>query len=287
MLPRITSSSAALLFIISLSLILPEKAAAIALPAYMISPDSVAAEKAFKLSLIGGSWDCGATFSRESVTVTDKRIDLSFVENSNLIIDPPILLAGNPPKGVLPICAYDLAATADPELLIPAYAPVFSMPALKAGTYEVWATQMYECMYSEPMCKMAVQQKYAGVLQVTADGGITYSINPTRTEADKDFTLNLLSYDFNCGTTYDMLANSVTDNTISLTFLDHLNPAALCPAIYKPYGPAYKLAGLKPVPTKWSPIAYPLARRKVARWPQSRLMPELWWWATRKERVGS
>jgi hypothetical protein len=83
-------------------------------------------------------------------------------------------------------------------------------------------------------------------LDVSQAGEITYSINPTKTAALKDFTLDLLSYQFNCAITYDMLSTSVNGNDISLTFLDHeAPPLSICPAIYKPYGPTFKMAALK------------------------------------------
>ena len=75
----------------------------------------------------------------------------------------------------------------------------------------------------------------------------TYSLNPTQTAADQAFTLDLLSYQFNCGTTYDMLSASVNGNAISLTFLDHdAPPGTACPLIYKPYGPTFSFPGLHP-----------------------------------------
>ncbi|MDQ3000377.1 MAG: hypothetical protein M3Y08_03815 [Fibrobacterota bacterium] len=73
-----------------------------------------------------------------------------------------------------------------------------------------------------------------------------YTITPITMEADMEFNLSLLSYDFNCGTTFDNLATSVVGNVITLSFLDHPNPTAVCPAIYRPYGPTFKMAALKP-----------------------------------------
>ncbi len=85
----------------------------------------------------------------------------------------------------------------------------------------------------------------AWVLPSQASVDSTYSINPTKTASDKAFTLDLLTYQFNCGTTYDMLSASVNGNAISLTFLDHDAPVGtVCPLIYRPYGPAFSLPGL-------------------------------------------
>ncbi len=83
------------------------------------------------------------------------------------------------------------------------------------------------------------------VLPSEAEVDSSYSINPTKTAADKAFTLDLLTYQFNCGTTYDMLSASVNGNAISLTFLDHDAPAGtVCPLIYRQYGPTFSLPGL-------------------------------------------
>ncbi len=200
--------------------------------AYSVSPNPAPAAVAFKLSLLGGKWNSLASFSRESVLVTGSRIDLSFVVRQIIFMDPPIWTK-NPP-------------VVDTVFTLPAVAPVFSMPALKAGKYEVWATQMYECLYTKPPCEMAVTPKYAGVLEVSQAGAITYSINPTKTLPGKDFNLNLLSYQFNCAVTYDMLSATVNGNNISLTFLDHEAPVgSICPAIYMPYGPRFNMAALK------------------------------------------
>ncbi|MDB5103802.1 MAG: hypothetical protein JWP91_1491 [Fibrobacteres bacterium] len=74
---------------------------------------------------------------------------------------------------------------------------------------------------------------------------ITYAINPSKADAGKDFELDLLSYGFNCGTSFDNLAVNAAGNVLTLSFLDHEKPGVICPAIYKPYGPAFKVAGLK------------------------------------------
>ena len=210
---------------------------------YSISPTQALAKNPFKLNLLGGNWPCQTTFSRESVLVTGKRIDLSFIVNLNVTPMPYILSNDVPVPSLSPICIMPLSNL---DTIGPVYVsgPVFSVPALAVGQYEVWATQMVECLYTQPMCKIAVIPILVGTLNVTAQGAITYTINPTTTPLKKDFTLDLLSYQFNCGTTYDMLASSVTGNTIALTFLDHENPLTACPAIYKPYGPSYKMTGL-------------------------------------------
>lgn len=229
---RITA--AAFFLMLTCALVAPNtlRAQIIPLPTYTVSPNPAPVGKTFKLSLQGGTWASRATFYRESVLVTGSRIDLSFVVGPILIIDPPIRLKDSP--------------VVDSLIALPIATPVFSMPALKEGKYQVWATQMYECLYAKPACEIAVRPVSAGILDVSQAGAITYSINPTKTAALKDFTLDLLSYQFNCAVTYDMLSTSVNGNNISLTFLDHeAPPLSICPAIYKPYGPTFKMAALK------------------------------------------
>ena len=235
--------------ILSLSLApLSAQAASPVAPAYTLSPSAAAAGQTFTLSLLGGSFGCANSFSRESVTVTDKRIDLSFVANYGYIIDPPVLVNGanadTAPKSAIVCPVYDKKIQSAAAMPIYSNSPTFAMPALKAGTYDVWATQMYECQFSKPACMIASQQLYAGQLTITPEGSITYTVNPTQTAAGKEFSLELLSYQFNCANTFDMLASSVDGNTISLTFLDHMKVGIMCPAIYKPYGPTYKMAAL-------------------------------------------
>ena len=153
-------------------------------------------------------------------------------------------------KDAVPLCpVYSQNQTS--KLFIPPYVtgPTFEMPALKAGTYEVWATRMLECMYerrdSMPMCKVVLQPVSAGKLTVLAEGKSEYNINPTSAAEDKDFELSLLSYQFNCGTTFDNLSVGGSGSEIILNFLDHEKADVACPAIYRPYGPTFKIGALK------------------------------------------
>lgn len=210
---------------------------------YKISPDTAPAGKPFTLRLEGVAADCNSFFTRESVTVTGKRIDLSFVNNGLIRINAGDT-AAIPGQNVLcPEMAKDTLTGS----ILPYYdAPTYAMPALKAGAYEVWATEMYECLYTQPVCKIGVSTRYTGMLTVDADGKTAYSITPSTVKTGSDFELSLLSYDFTCATTYDMLASAVVGDTISLTFLDHLvDTLSICPAVYKPYGPSYKINGLR------------------------------------------
>lgn len=121
----------------------------------------------------------------------------------------------------------------------------FRIPALKVGVYPVYIALQPACLYDAQPCDIAIQTKYAGLFQVGPKAPVAYIIDPTQAKAGVDFTLNLLSYQFDCGTTFDNLAVAVDGKTLTLTFLDHAaSPGYACPAIYKPYGPAFKVKAL-------------------------------------------
>jgi hypothetical protein len=221
-----------------------------ALPVYSVSPNPAPADKPFTLTLSGADAGCHTVFSRESVTVAGKRIDLSYVANPVMTLDPLAATAGAPGPDLIACPVPDRPVIADQAapIMPPLYSqPTYDMPALKAGTYEVYVTRMYECLYSKPACKIAVQAVPAGKLTVQpAVTTTSYTITPTTAAAGKDFELSLLSYDFNCGTGFTNLASNVSGNVITLTYLDRPPKDIVgCPAVYKPYGPTYKLAGLK------------------------------------------
>lgn len=212
-------------------------------PALSVTPNPVAAGSAFTLTLNGVLTDCNTMFRRESVTVVENRINLSYVPES-FFVDQPVI-GGK--VVVPPACPVYSANQNARSFVFPTYGtgPTFDLPALKAGTYEVWATRMYECLYTAPMCKIAVQTVSAGKLTVLAEGKIEYSINPASAPEGRDFELSLLSYQFNCGTTFDNLSVGGSGTEIILNFLDHSKTGIACPAIYKPYGPTFKIGALK------------------------------------------
>jgi hypothetical protein len=200
--------------------------------ALSVAPNPAAAGTPFTLYLQGvASPACNSAFSRESVTVTGNRIDLRYTI----------------PPQVIPVDGADIypcPVYASPATII-APMPAFAMPALKAGAYEVWATNMPECLYAQPSCKIAVRPESAGVLKVEPAPVPAYSITPSSAPAGQALALQLLSYDFNCGTLYDSLSAVVADGVITLSFLDRQNPAALCAAVVMPYGPTFRLPALK------------------------------------------
>jgi hypothetical protein len=220
-----------------------------ALPQYSVSPNPAPSDKAFTLYLTGAGGGCYTTFSRESVTVIGNRINLSYVANTIATLDPlPADAKANSDLIACPV--FDpgpVTAAQTTPIIPPIYSqPTYNMPALKAGAYQVYVTQMYECLYAKPTCKIAVQAVSAGTLTVQASSPSGYSITPTSAAAGKDFQLTLLSYAYNCATTYDNLSVNVSGSTITLSYLDHEGKTgSICPDIYKPYGPTFKVTGLK------------------------------------------
>ncbi|MDB5048182.1 MAG: hypothetical protein JWO30_1253 [Fibrobacteres bacterium] len=239
---------AALSLLAGLALVLPAQSRAVVAPVqqYSVSPNPAPADKAFTLYLSGAGTGCGTTFTRESVTVVGKRIDLSYVANSVVYTTPPeVQDSASTGKADIVCPVYDQPANPNIMMPMPIFSqPTYNMPALKAGAYEVWVTQMSECMYAAKPCLIAPQAVSAGTLTVQPAGAITYSITPTTANAGKDFELSLLSYQFTCGTVFSNLATDVVGNVITLSFLDR-ETASICPAIYKAYGPTYKMTALK------------------------------------------
>jgi hypothetical protein len=205
-----------------LAAILPMQAQPImaaATPDWSLSPGTVMAGQVFSLSALSNRYSCAHTFANQSVVVNDGRIDLSFTS----AIDPAVLCAA----------------------VVKPHGPAFAMPALKAGKYAVYMNLLMPCHLTQQMCEAAIRVEEAGTLAVTEDGKVTYVIDPTQVQAERDFTLHLLSPQFGCNIDYLRMASRVQDGKITLTFLDKPNPLVRCAPTQPMYGPAYKIAGLK------------------------------------------
>lgn len=201
-------------------------------PGLFVTPNPAPANKAFQMLLQGVAANCYTTFTRESVMVSGARIDLRYTSvSSGVVYDQNSA-----------VCPMADAGPSAASLL--ASMPVFSMPALKAGKYEVWATLMPECLYSEPSCKIAVRPDSVGILTVQGDVPMTYMLNPAATPAGKAFALQLLSYGFTCATAFDQLSAVVSDGVITLSFSDQELPKG-CMDAYNPYGPTFQMPALK------------------------------------------
>ena len=188
-------------------------------PDWQLTPSQVAAGQDFALTALSNRYGCAHEFSGQTVVVNDGRIDLSFMATIN------------PAK----LCA----AVEKP------HGPTFKMPALKEGRYEVYMDLMIATCMVVGLCPEPLAMESAGVLTVSGEGKITYVISPAEVEAEKEFTLKLLSPDFGCNIDYFLTSSRVQDGKITLTFLDKANPLVRCAPLEKMYGPEYKLPGLK------------------------------------------
>lgn len=203
-------------------------------PTLSVLPNPAPAGKAFQLLLQGVPTDCYSAFTRESVTVSGNRIDLRYTQFSTGI-------ATTAQTGSV-VCP--MAATGPSAATLLASMPVFAMPALQAGKYEVWATSMPECLFSQPSCKIAVMPVSAGILEVRDNVPMSYMLNPAAVAAGQAFALQLLSYGFDCATSFDRLSAVVSDGVITLSFLDTELPKG-CMDMNTPYGPTFQLPALK------------------------------------------
>lgn len=203
-------------------------------PTLSVTPNPATAGQAFVLTLQGLSTDCANSYARESVTVTGTRIDLRYT--TTVMVQPT-----DPPQPVtcpIPISAGPSGTTS----AIVANLPMFLMPALAAGKYEVWATDVPECVYNG--CKIAVTSVSAGSLEVRKAAEPTYTFTPTAAIAGQKFDLHLLSYGFSCATIYSDLIVHVVGNMITLSFFSKEPTDVACPAVYMPYGPVFKMPAL-------------------------------------------
>jgi hypothetical protein len=209
--------------------------------AYTLAPNPAPLNTAFTLYLSGESFTCGTVFSRESATVTGKRIDLTFEADS-----PAWDAFGNDPNAALPICLYDLSASSPVETLSHSrIVPRFKLPALPGGDYEVWVTRAYACQFTEPVCLVKPQIVYAGTLKVpAAPESKPFYVSPNPVAAGKAFTLSALSNRYDCGYTFDHLATVVKGQSISLAFRAQALAGAKCASPVNAYGPAFRLDAL-------------------------------------------
>jgi hypothetical protein len=72
-----------------------------------------------------------------------------------------------------------------------------------------------------------------------------WELTPSKVEAGQDFALTALSNRYGCAHEFANHSVVVNDGRIDLSFTSTINPAVLCAAIVKPYGPTFKMAALK------------------------------------------
>ena len=74
---------------------------------------------------------------------------------------------------------------------------------------------------------------------------IDWVLTPGTATADQAFGLSVLSYRYSCAHTYANQSVVVNEGRIDLSFTSAVRPEILCPAIYKPYGPTFRMPALK------------------------------------------
>lgn len=209
---------------------------------WSLSPTLVSGGQAFKLRVLNGRYHCGHEYSHLQVTVETGMIVLGMTATANPTIN---CAAVETPTG-----------------------PTFSIPALRAGAYKVYITDAPECVWTQPACKIAVRQEYAGTLTATGTDPMpvsNFTVSPTTTTAKTAFKLKLLQSGDGCGISFSHLTYAVKDNVLTLSYLQTVSPEIACILIYNPdakYGPTFDIQGLA-VGT-YKVMAAPLAPCMVA-----------------------
>lgn len=208
-------------------------------PTLSVMPNPVLAGQSFWLYLQGlATADCYTTFAHESVTVVGTRINLRYTTQKFFYPTAAPAAPGCP----MPVA---MAETTVIQTPIPANLPTFFMPALAAGKYEVWASDVPACLAPPATCELAEPVPVsAGTLEVQAQTEPAFTFNPVSAPAGRGFDLSLLSYGFTCATLYENLTVQVVGDVITLSFLYREPSLIACPAIYAPYGPTFKLPAL-------------------------------------------
>jgi hypothetical protein len=183
------------------------KAQAGLLPAYTFAPATAKAGQGFNLRLVSNGFDCATAFSSVRATVTADAIRLSFL--------PQEL-----PKG----CG-DTSHT---------YGVSFAIPALPAGSYQVWVDRLDR--------------------DAAVDAGTLIATEPTEwylkqrdVAANLPFTMQLLRNDIgNCQTSFSHDTAYVRGSSIYATFVMESHPERVCAKDLRPFGPDFPMPALAP-----------------------------------------
>lgn len=183
-----------------------------------LSPNQAEADIGFQVTVSGKTQLCHPLFSHYDVRVQNGAVHLT-------------VAAENDPTAK---CA---AGEKD-------YQADFSLPALKPGEYPVDMALQPACAYSATPCPFADMRESAGTLSVKDPADLGFSILPKQTVAGKAFDLFLAGKGYSCGNEYTGMEARAEGHTLYLSFTNRANPAAICPAIVKDYGPTFKAPAL-------------------------------------------
>lgn len=201
--------------------------AALAIPAGAdsgIIPWKAEPGKAFDLMITNSVYTCATGFTHLSVALRSDSLVLSFLAKD----DPGVRCAApSQPMG-----------------------PEFPIPALKAGSYRVFARSLFPCMVEGPaICLMESMPYFVDTLKVAAGNAFApgWFLRPGRIEAGKSVTVALLSRDHgSCEFGFSKNTSQVTkEGDLYLTFETH-GYKRLCEQSVRPFGPIFPLEGLKP-----------------------------------------
>lgn len=138
---------------------------------YGIDSKRAFADQPFNLRLTAPEFGCGSRFSSLSSHVEGSRISLTYVHEPH-------------PEALCP-------------LVVGAYGPVFELPALAEGTYQVFAAPGVEC--DRGICAPAPSASLlAGALTIDPDPYRPFWIEPRSVPAGAPQTIALRGYAFTC-----------------------------------------------------------------------------------------
>jgi hypothetical protein len=187
---------------------------------YTLNPDSVKANQAFDLQLLSYRFNCGTTYSHQSIKIEGKKVTLSFLP------------------------------TEHPEALCPAvympYGPTFAMAPLAAGYYDVYARKLESCMVGPgPICAMEPVPEFAGVLSAGVTTRRGWFLQPAHVPPEQDFTLRLLNDAYgNCQTSFSREVIEFRNGAFHASFVIEQHPERVCVTDIRPHGPSFEMKGL-------------------------------------------
>ena len=209
-------------------------------PALSVTPNPVLAGQSFWLYLHGlATADCYTTFAHESVTVVGTRINLRYTTQKIFYPATPPAAPGCP----MPVTMAETTVIPTPVIL--PNLPTFLMPALAAGKYEVWASDVPACLVPPASCELAEPAPVsAGNLQVTAASARKdWYLKQRTVPPDAGFQLQMLRDSLAACTTFSNLNAVVSSGSINLYFLRQTGKCALISQ--DPIGPEFTMPALK------------------------------------------
>ncbi len=185
-----------------------------------VSPKAAEARSPFTLQLFRTDFGCNSAFANQKVTVKENAIHLSYSVSYN-----KLLCQDN---------GY--------------YGPAFKMHGLPSGTYFVYDHRQTDCMLRGTCASIPYPVPMVDTLVVreTQTPSPTFTISPEKAPAGEQFNLQALSHQFSCGTSYSRQSYRLENGRLVLTFDWKTDPAVMCPAVVRPYGPSFRIKPLEP-----------------------------------------